>query len=436
MRTKIDHLLRGASVLFSDVVICALAIHMILILLGLPDPVAVLPWCGWLLAQFLIGSFLIQSGSAVNWYLIFQGVASIAGSTLVCCLAFFSGASPDLLLLLALCALGTGIHAGVAAWRLPSANGISIYGDILIVELAFYLWAVSGSGYGTSGFLIGISLGTLALDLLTVGHIRTGEESGNVIRGTGIGGRAALCAVLLLCLSVTGGAVGLASGQIHSVVDLLLAVLLFLGRILNAIFTVIGTILGYIILFFVAILPTSSQAAQEQAMQTLQDSSQELMESTGASLPAWILYLILAALALALVVYVLHMMRGKRFQPRRPSVRRQRIVRKSHLGEELLRLWRRAADRVRFEWNYRRYRKTPEGLFVLAGRCARGRKLVRADGESPGAFLRRIGESLPEDAAELTHLAELLDRVYYGGQICPLSEEEYRKYTAIFRKLM
>jgi hypothetical protein len=86
----------------------------------------------------------------------------------------------------------------------------------------------------------------------------------------------------------------------------------------------------------------------------------------------------------------------------------------------------RVRDAVIFEWEYLRYRKTPQGVFVLAQRIGRRHKVVRRRDESPGAYIRRLDA---EKNLGIRELAFRLDEVYYGESSVRMETFDYRAYV-------
>ena len=116
-----------------------------------------------------------------------------------------------------------------------------------------------------------------------------------------------------------------------------------------------------------------------------------------------------------------------------------RTVRTSHFLESVREQAGSLAAAAVFEVQYRKNRKTPEGLFVLAERTGRRKRIIRKKDESPGAYVRRLaerdGQDRPAGIERLDHLAEILDQVYYGEGGRTLSPEEYRSYAQAIKDL-
>lgn len=452
MTGRISNYLRGISVLISDVAVCCLTVGLIPLLAKWEMNAALPVWIGYLCLLFLADDLMAAFGVPMNVYLIGNGATIGLGAFLVSRCSWCVPDSVDIRLLLFICAAGTGIHGAAAACRLPGSNGILRYVDSLIVLLAFYLYAVFETGLPGNPEFLPLTLAAMALDLVMVNHLRTGEENKSVIHGAGAGGKLVLALVLTGCLTVTGIIVGLASGQVHSVVDILLVIMTYLWKIAEVIFGVIGRVLGGIILFLVMLLPATPQAARQNMMDTVQESAEEIIDSTGILLPEWVLYAVLGAAALALAGWVMYQLRHTTLRRKIIKKSHHRMVRKSYLLPALLALCRRIRERLAFECAYRCCRKTPQGLFVLAERIGKQKKLGRRVHESPGEYMRRLdlvlkaqqesssGAAAGEkgtsyDDCSLAYLGEMLDRIYYAGQHCELTPEEYGNYVQKLRTI-
>lgn len=270
---------------------------------------------------------------------------------------------------------------------------------------------------------MGLTGAALLLDVYSVNRLRTGEEADSVIQGAGTGGKLLLLLIVCASLALTGGIVGLASGQIHSLVDIGLYLLRCIGSVAAVIGGFFGKILTAILLFLVMLFPATPPQAREALWQQMEEHTEEVVEEAGVVLPEWVMWLFLGCLLLILLGTILYQFRGVRTQRKMQKKSRTKVVRKSRLllafKECLLHL----AETLNFEWNYQKYKKTPQGLFVLAERTGKRCGCRRLPKESPGAYLRRLDPNLRQ-------LAKLLDACYYAGTEQKLTEEEYRDYAA------
>lgn len=81
---------------------------------------------------------------------------------------------------------------------------------------------------------------------------------------------------------------------------------------------------------------------------------------------------------------------------------------------------------LQFEWRYRCNRNTAAGLLIYAQRRGRTRKVGRREGESAGAFLRRLSREGKEP--ELAELAEKLEKIFYGKGFEQPDAKECRRF--------
>lgn len=420
MMEKIWDYLRGFTAVLSDIALCCLALMLVPLVMHWDMAVAVQIWILTAALQLLIGTVLISYGVSWSVYLAVQAAAIAAGSIITVRSSWFSVYEADLGVVLAVCTAVTGMHNAYVTYRLPGSNGIMRFVDLLIGVTAFYLYTVFQTKAAADQNILIVTIAALVLNLLTVNHLRTGGEGGNVIRGAGAGSRLVLAIILAGCLLATGLIVGMASGQVHSAVDVLLLVLQGIYQVLSVIFGVIGRVLAFIILLLIALFPLSSQTVQENASARIGQEMEEFLEETGTQVPAWVMGAIFAAILLVLAGYVLYQLRGVRIQRIPRPVRRRRVVRKNHLLEALSGILRQVWERLVFEWEYMRHKNTPQGLLILAERVGKRSKLARRLNESPGTYIRRFsgeladqqetGISVPEG------LAELLDQIFYAGR--------------------
>lgn len=446
--------LRGISVLISDVAACVMVLSLAPVF---PDisyvRIPVLVWVIFLMVQLLVNLILTWRSVSVNMYLIWNTAATaflayLAGRGAVCPEGMGTFA-----VLTALCAMCTAIHGAYAAWVLPGANGILHYVDGLVVGLAFYLYAAFDAGEWTLNQDAAILAGAAILvNLLAVNQIRTNEESVNIIRGAGAGSKLVLGVIVAGILGLTGAVTGFASGQIHSAVDFLLWLCLIAAKVLEVVFTAIGTVLGWLILLIVLLFPATPQSARENVQTMVQENIEELVEESGFTLPLWFWQLLGIAALVVIASWILRYFRGVRIGRPRRAGKKRRVVRKSHVLSELLRLGRCLRERLIFEFRYRKYRRTPAGLLVYADRLGRrvkdpeaGRRenLGRRKTESPGEYLRRLAGCARREAAEEPELAEglrglatLMDEMYYHGKNPGFSREECLRYEELLRRSM
>ena len=447
MLERIWDYLRGISVLLSDAAISCLVLILVPVVMDWEFQMALTVWLVWLCMQFLINNLMMIVTVPVNLYLIFNGIAIAVGSFLVFRYSFCSQYEIEMLGFLAAAAAGTGIHSAVMAWRLPGSNGILRYVDTIIVVLAFYLYAVYSTGYPVHSDILALALAAMILDLFAVNQLRTGAESGAVIQGSGTGGKILLFLLAFGCLGITGIVVGVASGQVHSLVDLLLAVLKSLWSVVSVVFIILEAILKRVILFMVMFLPATPDSARETVMMSFQEDMEDIAEYTGITVPVWVLQLVAAAALLLLAGWILYQFRGSRIQRSRQLVKKRKTVRKNYFFSAVRELLRRLAEQIHMELTYLRYRKTPQGLLLFAERIGKQNGIGRCKSESPGAYVRRLAavlESREQEADQnenrhyeydLMLLADHLDRIFYAGESLVLEPQAYRDYLQQLRSI-
>lgn len=443
--------LRGACVLLSDVAACAVVLYLLPVF---PDISLVwLPlgaWAGFQLAHFLVSLYLTGRGISMNAYLIWNGAAAVLGAFLVGRAALCPEYTGMLAVLAGACVLLTTAHGAYAAWSLPGANLIIKYVDCLVVLVAFYLYAAAGSGRMPDRDIMVLTAAALLLNLAVINHLRTNDESVNIIRGAGAGSRLILLVVILAIAALTGLVIGVASGQVHSAVDAFLWLMIQVAGAVNVVFTIIGTVLAWIIILVFSFFPAMPQAARENAQTMLKENVEELVEETGLTLPLWFWQILGAILLAAAIAGILYTFRNVKLSRVRRPAGRKRAAKKSYVGAELKRLFTKAREAAVFELCYRKYRRTPAGLLIFADRTGRRIKsrekgsrenLGRRKGESPGEYMRRLAAHVPEgeegraeDAESLRHLADLFDELYYHGQDISLTRAECLRYETILQK--
>lgn len=471
--------LRGICVLLSDAAACVMVLYLLPVFPGISYVwVPIGGWVLFLMVHFLISLILTGRGISMNGYLVWNGAAAVLGAVLMGKWALCPEYAGLFSAMAAVCVGLTTIHGAYAAWTLPGANTIIKYVDCLVVLLAFYLYAAVSSGWMPDRAVMLLAVTSLLTALAVINQIRTNDENVNIIRGAGAGSRCILFFIILGILVLTGLVTGLASGQIHSAVDVLMWLMIKAAGIMNVVFSVIGTVLAWIIILVFSLFPAMPQAARENAQTMLKENVEEIVEETGLTLPLWFWQLLGAVLMIGAIIGILYTFRNVRLSRVRRRTGRKKAVKKSYVAAELKRLFQKAKEAVIFELQYRKYRRTPAGLLIYADRVGRrvkrrkkgreqgseragergreqgreqagerGREmdshetLGRRRGESPGEYMRRLAIYAPRDltgqadaAESLRRLAVLLDEMYYHGQDISLTREECRKYEEIFNK--
>lgn len=413
-------MIQAMSALISDTAISLLAAVMVAAAWNWQLQVPIWIWIVLLTLQFLINDGMMKKGVSMNLYLLFNLAAVSVVLFAVLLRAVWEHDSLAVILGMGICC--TGGHCAAAAYHLPGSNQLVWYVDILIGMFGLYLYFAYQTMRDYDEICMVLTAAALLLDFFSINRLRTGDEAGFVIQGAGAGGKLLLLLIFCGSLLLTGGIVGLASGQIHSIVDICLYLLRCIWTVVSAIGGIFGKILTAILLFLVMLFPATPPQARETLWMQMQERTKETAEEAGVVLPAWVMWLIFGALLFLLLGMILYQFRGIKTQRKQWKKNKRRIVRKSHLFLTLKERWKYFAEKVNFQWNYQRYKKTPQGLLILAERMGKRHGCGRLTNESPGAYLRRLDP-------ELQKLAKMLDEYYYAGIAQNLTEEEYQDYA-------
>ncbi len=440
MRKKIDQVLCGISVLSGDVTLCMMALSLSLIFGVEMKPILAFPWVVFLIAQFFVGRLMVGRGGSVNLFLIVQIAIVSAAEVFLTLYAMRLNLDSGVMFLLNCAVAGVGIHAGVIATKSPTDPVLSYYSDLLIVALVLYLWAYGAKGSSLSAGLICFTAVILGGVLFSLVRIRTESNRAHTLRGKGTGASVLPALVILACLILTGAILGAASGQIHGVLDFLLAAVRFLWNILCVIFNFLGYLIGTVILFFIRLFPSFSGNGYASSMNSLAEQTPaEIVSGSGRILlPAWLLLVTVLLIAAILFLFLLTRMRHRRFSEQSPVTQNFEVSRTGHLREAIAAFFRRMKEKIQLRRLFRKYRKTPQGLFLFLQRRCRAKKIIREKEESPGGFIRRICQpDLPDANREvLLEFALLLDKTYYSGEISCLQAETYRVYRQAIKTFL
>lgn len=433
MNSRMTELLQGMSVLISDAAAVVLVLAVLPLCLQLDFYVPIWLWLGILCGQFLIGYTLLSIGTSVNFYLIFQGIAMAGSCIWMLRTSYCNPGWENMSWFLGLSVLAVSAHCAFVSWRLPEANQILRYVDVLIVLLAFFLYTEFYLNRQASSMYTVLPLAAMLLNLWTISRLRTAGDQEHVIQGAGTGGKLLLAVIGAGCLLLTAAIVGFGSEEVHSTVDVLLVLLKYVWAVVTLFFRIVGTILAGILLFFIWLLPAAPRAARENVQVMVQENVEEMTELAERVIPLWVFAALGLVFALGLIGWILYQYRGKSLKRIRRVSRKRKLVRKSRLWEAVRAFLRKLADDLSFQWQYLRYRKTLQGLFVLAERTGRQKHVPRKKNESPGEYVRRLAEQT--DEALLRALADSLDRIWYAGEEESLTREEYERYEHVLRQL-
>lgn len=220
---------------------------------------------------------------------------------------------------------------------------------------------------------------------------------------------AAACAVMF-CVAVSGRAA-----------QFLTKVTAWLGLVLKMTADAVGAFFMWLFSLFPEVRdPTEGEGFAPDALPG--GTTEMVHEGNGI-----LLYLLIAAVIVALLVLVFKIWRTVQLQsPRaRRTVVRGVTVQKSGVWNILRRLVLRVLHRVGFELRYLRSYNTVAGLLVWLERRMARRGIKRKVGETAASYLLRVGARYPEGEGTLAVLAKGLDR-YYFGDGNELSKDEIR----------
>lgn len=427
-----QHLSNALRAFICGLAFAALGALVIALILGLYDmPRTVLlagaPWALSLLALSLLCEAIAARESNLLVYLLACAAALYVCGEQVVSRTVFDPASSGFPVFLRLLVWGSGAACARAVLKLPPSDLFVRLGDALIAALACDLALCFSLGDALIPSVLVFALAALCACLLAAAVLRAGGESERVVRGAGTGGLLILAALLFLCVLLAAGLLSLASGRIDSVVDFLLT--LWRGAV-SAVSRVFELFVRFIALFMPKPVQYNMSAGNDSAF---------LPEGAGleitAKTPQWLIWLFIAAIALlilAVVAAILWALRGTKLSRARRRKSSRRVTRSSRMLDALLARLRALREAVSFELAYRRNRRTPQGLYVLAVRACRLTRRRRRPSESPAAFIRRLHGELLENSglSTLDALADKLERALYAGETVPLSHGESDAFAA------
>lgn len=428
MKQSLLNALRGFVCGLAACALSALLIALTLALYDIPRTfvLAAAPWILLLLGLSLAGEVIVaRNGNLLIFAAACAALLFWGGEYVVRHTQFIPDSSGFPVFLRILVWL-SGFACAYSVHKLPASDLFVRLSDAIIVSIVFYLGMAFFVGDAPIMPVLILALCALAACLLTAAALRAGGESDHVVCGVGAGGLIILILPLLGCILLMGLLSSLFSGQIHGIVDLLLSVWAFvlgiLKRVLNA--------FVYLLAFIVP-KPVHYDMAPVQ-------SDSPMMSANGvevsAQMPQWLIYLFIGLIALLILAAVLAVLwilkntklsRSKRRTPRR-------VVRQSRMLQAILARIRAIQAALAFEASYKRNRRTPQGLYILALRTCRLTKLKKRPSESPGVFIRRLHAHLLDQSglSTLDALADKLDRTLYAGEHVPLSHGESDAFAA------
>ena len=413
----------------------ALSIALMLALYDIPRTVEldVACWALLLLALALISEVLARREASMLVTLIACCAALYFGGEQVVARTVFLPGSSGFPVFLHICIWSSGAACAYACNKEPGSNAFVRLSDVLIMSIGGYMATLYALNEALNAPILAFSLAALLLSMLVTAALRAGGESDSVIRGAGMGGYLVIGALLLFCLLLAALLLSLSSDHVNSLVDAFLVVWSFVSKLAMQLMTILGLCLAF--LFGGQRMMQTQYAAQNDSI-AYQVGAMEAMETA----PQWVVYLVMGvigALILAVVLVILWALRTARFGRARKKKIRRRVTRTSKAGEALRALMAKAAGAIAFELSYRTHRRTPQGLYVLAVRMGRIKRLPKRKSESGGAYLRRLHTIALEQqrVSTLDRLADMLDLALYSTAKPHLSRGEADAMAAQIRAI-
>ena len=383
-------------------------------------------WAVFLGVQLLADFLLLRWELSLNVYLIFNLAAIIFEAYFMAVHTSFTALGNFVPGFAALCASVAGVHMACCAYKIPGIRWNLRYVDFLVITAAACLLLSHFTNQKTAYDILLMAAIAVLVNLAIISRVRLREDDVPVIQGTGAGGRLALVAVIFAIGMVTAAAAAISTGEIQSAVDLILMLLQIIWKAAEALITIFTVAVGYIMLFFMWIFPGGNGIVEDR----VQGETQEIIgqvKTSAAVLPGWFWQAAGVLIFFIIATWCLWKFRGVKLKQHKRTVSiRKKIVKKSRFGEAAAGLLRKLFSMLQFEWQYRCNRNTAAGLLIYAQRRGRTRKVGRREGESAGAFLRRLCREGKEP--ELAELAEKLEKIFYGKGFEQPDAKECRRF--------
>ncbi|MBE5798456.1 MAG: hypothetical protein E7321_00690 [Clostridiales bacterium] len=435
MKEFFANVMRGFVCALAAAAFGALSIALMLALYDIPREVdmAVLLWGGVLLVLSVVCEILARRDVSMLAYLIAGSAILFFGGEQVVSRTVFMPASSGFPIFLRLCIWTSGAVCAQACRKEPGSDVFVRLSDMLILAIGGFMATLYGMGEPMNMPILALALGALLLSMLVTASLRAGGESDSVIRGTGMGGYLVIGALLGICLLLAALLLYTSSGHVDSIVDLFLVFWAHFSRIAMALMTGFGLLLAF--LFGGQRMMERNTVMQEDGP----DFYSGVMEEMSAA-PQWVVYLVMGVIAaaiLAAVIAVLWALRHTKLGRSRKKKKHRKVTRTSHAGAAIRALIGRIVHAVAFELRYRANRRTPQGLYILAVRTCRVKRIPRRKHESPGAYMRRLHIMLTAQGSvsSLDQLAQMLDHALYGGLQTQLSRREADAFAAQIRSI-
>jgi len=284
--------------------------------------------------------------------------------------------------------------------------------ELCAVGLVFLMFVEAGTPFELPAYYLAFDIGLLGLDFaaLVVLRVSADSESTAVSKSAGIfflAGGAAVAA-----LAAAGFALFL-SADIAHLMQGLLSRIIYLG---GAAFGALTRFLDFI----VSLLPEPERGQMDlpPMQEAYSGTGEEYYANADPAVAAIIFSVIAAALALFLIyaAFKLRKIRLSRHTASRAYRRPAAVIKSESALKKLGELLRQKAQAVMFLIRSVIMRNTPQGVFAALERRGRSKGRARRTGESQRAYIARLSQYMePEAKADMSRLADELDRLFYSG---------------------
>ncbi len=391
MRLKTEDV-AGLSVLLTEIVMMC-SLFMIFVFLRSERVVELhfLPWFCSVAALYLVNVLLQRREIAAN-LIIGVNILTTAGLCVGGCLCFTDA---DTVMTYFFSALFFGISGVRAAYVVKNGvhpNQMLIYTELTIFFLTFFL--LEQNMLPQLVLYNRITFGALCCDLFSLILIRLLSENQTRVSGSKYQGIFVIGAVLLLAGTLAIGLVMILSQNVREAFSAMIGGLL-------AFFQMIAQGFMAVFAFLFSLLP-QQEAVSPVEMQTAQGAASINDEMIAAN-AGGIMGLLLVGLgifALIVLLVTIVRMRGKKTSAvKTRQAAKEGVVVKSRFWETLKKWWRAFKGGLAFRYECLRHRNSPQWLLIKLEQYAKVKKIPRQPGESPGAFVRRLGLWIEENQA-------------------------------------
>ncbi len=322
--------------------------------------------------------------------------------------------------------------AAFISWNPTNQNGILLRFDALAIMVVIMLVLDHFIGMPAARGCLNMCYVSLALTLMSAVSIKAGALGG---RGSAVEGNGVLGRILLIILAGIMALIALlaviyASSGVKSFSEFLLSLI---KTCLNALKSAFLYLYGLLEKFVLWLSRFSRDVEMEAVgMQPgVGNPDIDAVQQINISIPGWI-YAALAAVALAVLVYILFRLRKLKTAKLRPQAAVViKVQRRSGLADALRELWDKIKAALAFRWNCLRYCRSPAGLLVWCEKKS-PEELARLKGESGETYLLRIAALIGgESEKALAGLACAVERSFYSPKSESVSKELYRSVRKV-----